>query len=210
MPPFLAKPKLNASAPAFQLSAAGVAPVRTTALAKRAPSTWKARPRSCASAPSARRLVGGVDEAVFGGVGDREGVRLGLVDVVADRGERGGGGLRRQLGADAFGEHQLGAMGVEFGRAAFVVLDVGVAVADDRAVRRAQGGEGERIGRGAGGDPQGRDLGLEQIGEDARRGAGSTRRRHRRCRRDWPRRARPSLRGRRGRHCRRRNAWGAP
>ena len=108
-------------------------------------------------------FVGRIDQAIFGRVGDRDRVRLDLVDVV--------GGSRRSPRGSLSGvsfapspsaEHQLGAMRVEFGRAAFVVLDMRVAVADDAAVRRAQRGEREAVGGGARRHPQRAHLGPEQ------------------------------------------------
>src|SRR3546814_3714530 len=72
-----------------------------------------------------------------------------LMDVVAHACECGGDRFGGQLGAGAVREPQLGAVGVEFGRAAFVILDMRVAVADDAAVRRAERGEREAVRRGA-------------------------------------------------------------
>src|SRR3546814_10476166 len=71
------------------------------------------------------------------------------MDVVAHAIECGGDRFGGQLGAGAVREPQLGAVGVEFGRAAFVILDMRVAVADDAAVRRAERGEREAVRRGA-------------------------------------------------------------
>ena len=110
---------------------------------------------------------GKVHAAVFGGVGDRDRVRLDAVDVVGDRVDDCADRVGGQFGPVAVSEEQLGAVGVEFGRAALIVLDVRVAVADDPAVRRAQCGEREAVGGGAGGDPEHRDLGLEQFGQPA-------------------------------------------
>jgi hypothetical protein len=114
-----------------------------------------------------RDFVRRVDQAVFGGVGDRQSPRLGLVDIVAHSGEQRRNGVGRQLGAFPFGEQQLGAMGVEFGCAAFVILDMGIAVADDAAIRRAQLGQGQRVGRRAGRHPQRRHFRFEQVGKGA-------------------------------------------
>jgi hypothetical protein len=77
----------------------------------------------------------------------------------------GGDGFGRQLRPFAFADQQLRAPGVEFRRAALVGLDMGMAVADDRAERRAQRRQGERIGRRPGRHPQGGDIGLEQLRE---------------------------------------------
>ena len=57
-------------------------------MAKRAPSRWKPSPRAFGEGAERRGLVRRVDAAIFGRVGDRESVRLHLVDVVADRGEQ--------------------------------------------------------------------------------------------------------------------------
>ena len=63
-------------------------------------------------------------------------MRLDLVDVVADRIENGLDGLRAQLRVIALRKQQLGAMEVEPRRAAFVHLDMRLAVAHHAAVRR--------------------------------------------------------------------------
>jgi hypothetical protein len=114
-----------------------------------------------------RHFVGRVGEAIFGGVGDRDRVRLDLVDVVADRIDHRADRVGRQLGARAGGGEQLGAVGVEFGRAAFVAIDVRIAVADHAAVRRAERRQREAVGRRAGWHPQHADLRAEQIGKGA-------------------------------------------
>ena len=58
-------------------------------------------------------------------------------------------------------------MRVEFRRAAFVVLDMGVAVADDAAVGRAERGEREAFAAVPVATQSAVDLGLEQLGEGA-------------------------------------------
>ena len=114
-----------------------------------------------------RDFGGSIHEAIFGGVGDRDRGGLDLVHVVADaiagRVDRVG----RQLGALPVQQDQLGAAGEEAGRARLVDLDVRVLVAEDRPVRRAQGGERQAVGGGTGRHPEGADLGSEQIGEGA-------------------------------------------
>ena len=152
-------------------------------------------------------LVGRVGQAVFGGVGDRQRVRLDLMHVVADPGEHARHRIGRQLRARSVGEQQLGAVEVEARRAAFVVLDMRVAVADHRAVRLAQ------ARRARGNWPRcptastARGPSSRTDRRSARRAAGSSGRRHTRCRAHWPRRSRRSPAGRPGRHCRRRSAW---
>ena len=84
---------------------------------------------------------------------------------------------------------------------------MGVAVADDAAVRRAERGEREAVGRGAGRHPERLDLGARTGPRRRRRAACSRRRRHRRCRAGWPRRSPPAPPGRPPPHCRRRSAW---
>ena len=59
-------------------------------------------------------------------------------------------GVEVDPGVLAGEQGKLGAAGVEFGRAALVALDVRFGMAEDRAVRRAEEGEGERVGGGAG------------------------------------------------------------
>src|SRR3546814_12096269 len=61
-------------------------------------------------------------------------MRLHLVDVVSDGRQHGLNRLRRQLRALSLAQQQLGAMGVDFWRAALVIPDMGVALADDARV----------------------------------------------------------------------------
>jgi hypothetical protein len=49
-------------------------------------------------------VIGGVDQPIFGGVGDRDGVRLDLVDVGARRIEQGADRIGGQLRALALGQ----------------------------------------------------------------------------------------------------------
>jgi hypothetical protein len=90
---------------------------------------------------------------------------LNLVNVVAHGREKSLYALRIELGPLPFGQQQLGAMRVEFGRPAFVILDVRVAMAHDAAIRRAKRGKSERICRRSGGDPERLHFGLEKLGE---------------------------------------------
>lgn len=85
-----------------------------------------------------RHVLGAVTQTVFGRLGQREGVRLHLVRVVADRRDNELDILRGQPGPRAFGQHQLGAVGEERGRPALVHLDMGFAMAHDAPVRRHQ------------------------------------------------------------------------
>ena len=87
------------------------------------------------------------------------------MDVVRDRIRDRRDAFGRQLGARPGDRHKFGAVRIEFGRAAFVILDMRVAVAQHSAERRAQGGEGERIGGGSGRHPQDGDLAPEQFGQ---------------------------------------------
>src|SRR3546814_6902472 len=74
-------------------------------------------------------------------------MRLHLVDVVSDGRQHGLNRLRRQLRALSLAQQQLGAMGVEFWRAALVILDMGVAMADDAAVGWTERRQRQRVGR---------------------------------------------------------------
>jgi hypothetical protein len=112
-------------------------------------------------------LGGAVDETIFGGVGDRQRVRLDLVDVGADAVAGGFDCLREQFRALALEQGQLRAVGEESRRAGFINLDMRVAVAQDGAFGRAQRGERETVGGGAGGHPQRADRCFEQVGESA-------------------------------------------
>ena len=82
----------------------------------------------------------------------------------AGAGQRGGQGLGRHLAMVAVDQHQLGPAGEELGRAAFVLGDMGVAVAEHGAPGRAGDGHGQGIGGGAGGDEVDGGLGgLEDL-----------------------------------------------
>ena len=108
---------------------------------------------------------------------------LGRLDLAARKArERLAQRLGRDLAADAGNADQLRAGGEELGRAAFVVDDVRLLVAERRLPRAGQRGERERVGGGAGGDEKSRDLALEQLGTAAPRRAPCIRRRRRRAR----------------------------
>jgi hypothetical protein len=83
----------------------------------------------------------------------------------ADRGDQRFHRRRRQFRAGPLADQQLGAAGIEFGRAAFVILDMGLAMADDAAMRRAERGQGEAVRGRAGRHPKRLDIALEQSGE---------------------------------------------
>jgi len=104
---------------------------------------------------------GTIDQAIFGRIGERDDGRLDLVDVVADGLASRGGHRRGHLRPGPVEQHQLGAAGKEAGRAGFVDFDMRIAVAQDCPIRRTKRGEAEAIGRGAGRDPEGADLGLK-------------------------------------------------
>ncbi len=89
------------------------------------------------------------------------------MDVVALGGELDDG-RRRELAVLARRAEELGAVGEEFGRAALVLDDVRVLVADDAVVGLAARGERERVGRGAVEDEE--DLGAVVLEKLANRG----------------------------------------
>ena len=128
---------------------------------------WKARPALLRQLAERGDFGGAIDEAIFGRVGDRDRRRLDLVHVVADAVARGRDRLGRDLGALAVEQDQLRAAGEEAGRARLVDLDMRVAVAEDRPVGRAQRGEREAVGSGAGRHPECANFGPEQVGEGA-------------------------------------------
>ena len=110
-------------------------------------------------------LIGGVDGAGFGDIGDRQDPALNPVNaVVAGAGQ----GLRkcfgRHLAVIAGDRDNLGAVREKLGRAAFIDGDMGIGVGEDRRPRLGMQGEGERIGGGAGGDKVNGGLGgIEQA-----------------------------------------------
>ena len=110
-------------------------------------------------------LIGAIGAAIFARLGDRNRMRLNLMDIVADRIDRGADGLRRKLRALPRHQQQLGAVEVEAGRAAFVHLDMRFLVAHHRAVRLDHGRQREAVGGGAGRHPQCSAVAPEQIGE---------------------------------------------
>ncbi|MNP09124.1 hypothetical protein D3C76_1012160 [compost metagenome] len=109
-------------------------------------------------------LVGAIDGAYLGGLGDGDHPRLGVVNVLAlerhfaDR-------LRRQLAVDAGCGQQLGAVGEELRRAAFVGFDVGGLGADYTVVALAQRGQGQGVGGGAVEGEKHLAVGFEQLAE---------------------------------------------
>ena len=90
-----------------------------------------------------RHLVHAVDQPIFGGVGDRDARRLHLVHIGTDRIEPRSDGLRRDLGAVAFQQHELGAAGIKAGGTAFVDLDMRFPVAEYalKALRHRRAGK---------------------------------------------------------------------
>lgn len=116
-------------------------------------------------------FVGGVEGAGFGGLGDAEHGGLHAVHV-ADLPHRG----RAQLGGVDPGvvagqRNELGPACEELRCAAFVGVDVTVAVAQHAAPGRGEGGQAQGVGRGPGGDGQYIDVAFEDLRE-ARAGAG--------------------------------------
>jgi hypothetical protein len=76
---------------------------------------------------------------------------------------------RREFPGRATYAHQLGAAGEHLGRAALIGGDVRFVMAHDRAVRRAAGGQRQRIGRGAGDDQIRAEVALEHVTQPAHR-----------------------------------------
>ena len=105
-----------------------------------------------------------VDGAGLGRLRDADHGRLRAVHVAFAEGfQRTRDRLRRQLAVLAFDQHELGAMRVEFHRAAFVHRDMRMVVTDDRAVLRAERGQRQRIGRRAGHHREDRDVAFEDL-----------------------------------------------
>ena len=87
-----------------------------------------------------------------------------------DRVLREGGNLRGQfcridLAEIAGDRHQAGCTGEEFGGAAFVLGDMGFLMAEGDAAGALHACERKRVGGGAGGDEEDRDLAFEDFGE---------------------------------------------
>ena len=114
----------------------------------------KPKPACLGKCAKCANLIRGINAAILSCVGNRECVRLHPVHVIGNSVERRCGGCRVELCAFAFTKQQLCPVGVKFGRAAFIVLDMRVTVAKDTAVGWSQAGKRERIGGGAAGNPQ--------------------------------------------------------
>ncbi len=89
------------------------------------------------------------------------------VHVHAVRAERGGERRRRETAVLAGQQRELRAAGEEARGAALVHGDVRLVVGEDRPVRRAERGERQRVGRGAGGHGEGAHRGAEELAERA-------------------------------------------
>ena len=125
----------------------------------------QAEPARLADFGQAGDLVGTVDQSIFAGVGDRDGSRLDLMDIVADRRAMRFHGFRRQPGPWPVEQHQLGTAGEETGRARLVLLDMRLAVADHALMRRTHGCKRQTIGGGTGRYPERLDIGFEEVGK---------------------------------------------
>ena len=135
----------------------------------------------------------------------------GCADLTRPRGKRASVSLSavgRDLAAVAGNADELRAAGEKFRRAAFVVVDMRLFVAEHRLPRTGQRRQRERVGGRAGRRRERRRLGLENLGELRARRAREHRRR-RRPARDAAARGARSRRGfpaRRPRRCRSRNS----
>ena len=92
----------------------------------------------------------------------------GWQDLTRPRGKRASVS-RERLGRDLAGiagnADELGAAGEELRRAAFVVVDMGFLVAEHGLPGPGERRQRERVGGGAGGDQERRDVALEYLGE---------------------------------------------
>ena len=104
-----------------------------------------------------------VAASVFARLRDRHGLRLNLVHVLADAGDHRLDPVRREFGPFAFGQDQLGPVGVKSGRTAFISLDMGLAVTDHPAVGRDHGSERQAVRRRARCHPQDGARPTEQV-----------------------------------------------
>lgn len=113
-------------------------------------------------------LVAAVERAGLAGLADGHGHGLaGMDEVRLEAGNLALQIVRVDLAVGAVDRRHAGAMGEEFRRAALVLDDVGLAVAQDDAARPVDRGEGEGVGGGAGAHEEHRDLALEQFVEAA-------------------------------------------
>lgn len=109
-------------------------------------------------------LIWAINGAYFGGLGNGDHPRLGVVDILAFEGHFTDG-FRRQLAVDAGRRQQLGTVGEELRRTAFVGLDVGGLGADDAVVALAQRGQGQGVGSGTVEGEEHLAVGFEQVAE---------------------------------------------
>ncbi len=107
-----------------------------------------------------------IDGAAFGGLCQADGFGLGVMhEALLEMGEPMFDCVRCELGVRAFQCDELGAMGEEFGGAAFIDRDVAFGMTQDRAMRRHQRGERKRIGRGSGDDRIDKHLVFENVAQ---------------------------------------------
>ncbi|MNC26131.1 hypothetical protein D3C75_742520 [compost metagenome] len=122
------------------------------------------QPQLLAGGADRFQLVGSIDGAHLGGLGNGHHPWLGVVDVLAlqrhfaDR-------LWCQLAVDAGRGQQLGAVGEELRRTALVGFDVGGLGADHAVVALAQRGQGQGVGGGAVEGEEHFAVGFEQLAE---------------------------------------------
>ncbi len=116
--------------------------------------------------PNSLEFIGGVNGADLGGLGEADGTGFGIVDIgaAADHAFHGGGGDFAMVAGDG---EEFGAIGKEFGRAAFIGVHVGEFVAQNAVVGLAEGGEGQGIGGGAVKHKKDFAAGLKQIANHA-------------------------------------------
>ena len=108
-----------------------------------------------------------VDGAGLGGLGDADGGRLRMMHDAIDRlGQRFGELARVDLARGAADRAELGARREELRRIGLVDQDVRGRMAEDGAPRRRAAGQRQHVGRGAGGDREGHQVGpLEEVAQ---------------------------------------------
>ena len=113
--------------------------------------------------PQRRDFGRRIDPAIFSGIGDGQGIRLRPMHPARRRCQLCREGIRRNLGPFPVDQGEFGPMGVKFRRAAFIILNMGILMAQHAAIRRAEACKRQRIGGGSSCDPKDRHLCFKQV-----------------------------------------------
>jgi hypothetical protein len=141
------------------------APRLTSALAKRAPSMWRRMPATARELGNGLDLGRRVDRAGLARLGDRDRRGLGIVHAADEAVELALDRARGDLAAGLVEADQLGPAGEQFRRAALVDHDVGVGVAQHRAIGRRHGRQRQRVGGRPGHHQERAQVPLEHLAQ---------------------------------------------